>query len=159
MLTILQHTVSHFNTTQHTATHCITLQHISKEMLLAWQECAVFHDGLVSRDVPQHTATHCNTLQHTATLCNTFLKKYCWHGSNARYFTTVSSIEMLVDRELVEGVVREQKYAKCQKAIDMLFTMNFYMQQVASVLQRMVVCCSVSQHVTTTSANKVYATS
>jgi len=48
---------------------------------------------------------------------------------NARYFTTVSSIEMLVDRELVEGVVREQKYAKCQKAIDMLFTMNFYMQQ------------------------------
>jgi len=66
---------------------------------------------------------------------------------------------MLVDRELVEGVVREQKYAKCQKAIDMLFTMNFYMQQVASVLQRMVVCSSVSQHVTTTSANKAYATS
>jgi len=122
-----------------------------KGMLL--EECSLFYS------TPYHTSTQHNTPQHTALHCNTFPKRCCWHGRNARYFTTVSSIEMLVDRELVEGVVREQKYAKCQKAIDMLFTMNFYMQQVASVLQRMVVCCSVSQHVTTTSANKVYATS
>jgi len=48
---------------------------------------------------------------------------------NARYFAMCTSIEMLVDRELVERVVREQKFSKCQTAIDMLFTMNFYMQQ------------------------------
>jgi len=29
----------------------------------------------------------------------------------------------------VASVVREQKYNKCQKAIEMLFTMSFYMQQ------------------------------
>jgi len=48
---------------------------------------------------------------------------------NARYFTMCTSVEMETNKEAVEEVVREQKYAKCQTAIDMLFTMNFYMQQ------------------------------
>ncbi len=30
---------------------------------------------------------------------------------------------------MVEAIVRKQKFAKCQTAIDMLFTLNFYMQQ------------------------------
>ena len=51
----------------------------------------------------------------------------------ARLFTLCSSIEMLTDKELVEHVVRDQKFAKCQKAIDMLFMLNFYMQQAQSL--------------------------
>jgi len=48
---------------------------------------------------------------------------------NANIFTFCSSVEMMVDREMVEAIVRKQKFAKCQTAIDMLFTLNFYMQQ------------------------------
>ncbi|KAJ1480755.1 hypothetical protein T484DRAFT_2779120 [Baffinella frigidus] len=51
----------------------------------------------------------------------------------ARIYTLSSSIEMLTDKELVEQVVRNQKFAKCQKAIDMLFMLNFYMQQASSL--------------------------
>jgi len=48
---------------------------------------------------------------------------------NARYFTMCTAVEMMTDKEMVEDVVREQKFQKCQTAIEMLFTMNFYMQQ------------------------------
>ena len=34
-----------------------------------------------------------------------------------------------IKKTQVTSVVREQKYAKCQTAIEMLFTMSFYMQQ------------------------------
>lgn len=36
---------------------------------------------------------------------------------------------IFIFKNQVASVVREQKYNKCQKAIEMLFTMSFYMQQ------------------------------
>ncbi len=38
-------------------------------------------------------------------------------------------IFIFIFKNQVASVVREQKYNKCQKAIEMLFTMSFYMQQ------------------------------
>jgi hypothetical protein len=49
---------------------------------------------------------------------------------NARYFTLCTSIEMMIDREMVERIVREQKFEKCTKAIHMLHTLSHYMQTV-----------------------------
>jgi len=80
----LQHTATHCNTLQHTATHCSTLQHMlhAGHWLLSRVPsllCACLHEGACY--TLQHTAsdcitlhhitTHCNTLQHTATHCNT----------------------------------------------------------------------------------------
>ena len=52
---------------------------------------------------------------------------------NARIFTLCTSIEMMIDKEMVEGIVREQKFAKCQKAISMLHTLSHYMQTVTAL--------------------------
>eukprot|EP00960_Hanusia_phi_P030943 748966-Hanusia_phi.AAC.2 len=48
---------------------------------------------------------------------------------SAKIFTMCCSIEMFADKEMIEKIVREQKYARCQRAIDMLFMLHFYMQQ------------------------------
>jgi len=52
---------------------------------------------------------------------------------NARIFTLCTSVEMMIDNEMVEGIVREQKFAKCQKAIQMLHTLSHYMQTVTAL--------------------------
>jgi len=49
--------------------------------------------------------------------------------TTARIYTVCTSIEMLRDKEAIEKIVREQKYEKCSKAIEMLFTLNYYLEQ------------------------------
>jgi hypothetical protein len=36
---------------------------------------------------------------------------------------------MLKDKTLIKEIMREMKYHKCHKAIEMLFTLNYYMEQ------------------------------
>jgi len=55
--------------------------------------------------------------------------------TTARVYTVCTSIEMLKDKHLIEKIVREQKYAKCSKAIEMLFTLNYYLEQ-AQMLEK-----------------------
>lgn len=52
---------------------------------------------------------------------------------NARIFTLCTSIEMMIDKEMVEDIVRNQKFAKCQNAINMLHTLSHYMQTVSAL--------------------------
>ena len=52
---------------------------------------------------------------------------------NARYFAMCTSVEMLTNREMVEEIVREQKFAKCTKAIGMLHTLSHYMQTITAL--------------------------
>jgi hypothetical protein len=49
--------------------------------------------------------------------------------ATARTYTLCTSIEMLRDKEKINEIVREMKYHKCHKAIEMLFTLNYYMEQ------------------------------
>mmetsp|Transcript_7591 Transcript_7591/g.17832 ORF Transcript_7591/g.17832 Transcript_7591/m.17832 type:complete len:743 (-) Transcript_7591:95-2323(-) len=55
--------------------------------------------------------------------------------TTARVYTVCTSIEMLKDVHLIEKIVREQKYDKCSKAIEMLFTLNYYLEQ-AQMLEK-----------------------
>ena len=55
--------------------------------------------------------------------------------TTARVYTVSTSIEMLKDTHLIEKILREQKYTKCAKAIDMLYTLNYYLEQ-AQMLEK-----------------------
>jgi len=59
----LQHTATHCNTRQHTAAHCSTLQHTATHRKTHFQFPPLKYSPLSY----VHTRTHCNTLQHTAT--------------------------------------------------------------------------------------------